>query len=881
MSGDAARPSSGVITFLFTDIEGSTRRWEADPEAMRIALESHDAALRTAIIDCGGEVFKHTGDGLCAVFNSPRAAVDAAVAAQRILDLPVRMGIATGEAEQRAGDYFGAVLNRTARLMAAGHGGQILLDGQTAGLVDGAELVTLGPRRLRGIANPVDVFQVQSPGLRMEFPPLRTADTVPGNLRPPTSSFVGRKNELADLEAALEAYRLVTLIGVGGVGKTRLALEAAGRMADGFPDGVWVIELASIEDPAAVPDVVGTVLGITQQSGMSVAESVAQALEGRTRLLVFDNCEHVLDAAADMIETILARSPTMRIMATSREGLRLADEQLFPVPSLDVSSSAATLFVERAKAVAPAVSLTGHTDTVAEICRRLDGMPLAIELAASRMQSITVAEIRDRLDDRFRLLVGSRRGLERHQTLRHAVQWSYDLLDDDEKSLLATCSVFSGGFDLHAASAVASEDDEFTTLDLLDALTRKSLLLADRSSERTRFSMLETIRQFAEEQLVSRGEAERARDAHARYFAECEDEVLALWNGPRQRAAYDWFTLELANLRSAFRWATDREGLDTAAAIAIYASTLGYWVQQLEPIAWAEELIEAAHGVGHPRLAQLYSTAAHCYMAGRRDDFFKYAALGETAMATERFDTVPDQFEASIASGYIATGDPERCVKWCRTVIARRTDRCTYTRLCLVIALTISGARDEAMVAAEDLLASADSSDNPRDTAFGLLARGWAYGPSDPTAAYEALRRSLTITQETGNRQLEVGIAIPLARLAAIHGDPASAFDFLTMAIRHYYDSGSFVVLPTPLAILAAFLDRLERYEPAATIFGFAGNTLMRSAFPEINAAIAHLRRVLGDNAYDELARAGASLTPATVATYAFEQIDRARAAIQ
>ena len=254
----------------------------------------------------------------------------------------------------------------------------------------------------------------------------------------------------------LKAHRLVTLTGVGGVGKTRLALEVAARSATDFPDGVWVIELASVGDPAAVPEAVAAVLGITQQPGMSVADSVAAALEGRSRLLVFDNCEHVLDAAADMIEAILARSQTVKILATSREGLRVADEQLWPVPSLDVghgldSAAARCSSSARRRCARPAVRRPTMHSAVVEICRRLDGIPLAIELAASRMLSMTVTEVRDRLDDRFRLLVGSRRGLERHQTLRHAVQWSYDLLDDAEKALLARCSVFAGGFDLAGA----------------------------------------------------------------------------------------------------------------------------------------------------------------------------------------------------------------------------------------------------------------------------------------------------------------------------------------------------------------------------------------------------------------------------------------------
>jgi hypothetical protein len=274
------------------------------------------------------------------------------------------MGITTGEAELRDADYFGTVLNRAARVMAAGHGGQILVAESTAGLLSGVDLLHLGPRRLRDLPMPVDVFQVRAQGLRTEFPPLRTLDATPGNLRPQTTSFIGRESEVDEVKAALHEHRLVTLTGVGGVGKTRLALEVASRMADEFPDGVWLFELAAVTDPAAVPDAVAAVLGLTQQPGKTVSESVATALEGRVRLLVFDNCEHVLDAAADLVEAILAQSATVKVLATSREGLDVGDEQGWRVPSLDLSggidSAAVNLFVERAPECGPAL-LDGHT----------------------------------------------------------------------------------------------------------------------------------------------------------------------------------------------------------------------------------------------------------------------------------------------------------------------------------------------------------------------------------------------------------------------------------------------------------------------------------------------------------------------------------------
>ena len=879
----AAAAPSGVVTFLFTDIEGSTRRWEADADEMRAALTAHDEVLRSAIEAHGGWLFKHTGDGVCAAFASPGSAVDAAVAAQRALELPVRMGLATGEAELRGSDYFGAVLNRAARVMAAGHGGQILLAESTAGLLSGVDLVDLGPRRLRDLPTPVGLFQVRAEGLRTDFPPLRALDASPGNLRPATTSFIGRESEVAELQAAVKAHRLVTLTGVGGVGKTRLALEVAARLADEFPDGVWFFDLAAVTDPVAVPDAVAAVLGIIQQPGKSVANSVASALEGRVRLLVFDNCEHVVDSVADLVEAILATSATVTILATSREGLGISDEQLWRVPSLDVNSgtesAAVTLFLDRAHSVVADFSLAqpGEADAVMEICRRLDGIPLAIELAASRMASMTAGEVRDRLDQRFRLLVGSRRGLSRHQTLRHAVAWSYDLLDDAERPLLERCSVFAGGFDLHSACAVMGSDDDFATLDLLDALVRKSLLVADRSSGRTRYSMLETIRQFAEEQLVARGEASEIRATHSRYFAGREADILALWDSPRQREAYDWFTLELANLRTAFRWAADHRDLDAATAIATYAMLLGEMIGNYEPIAWAEELIEPARAVDHTRLATLYVlAAAGCWMPGRIEEAVGYADAGQTVIGSG--GGVPFGLEGVLGVAYAAIGQPERWVEWCRAQLARGRDTHTLTRTMLVVALTMAGAGEEARAAANGLIDAAEAAHNPFAFAYALYAYGFAFSDSDPVHALEALRRGLVIAQDSGNRFAESALATGLSRLEPQHGDPLAALDDITLAIRHCYDSGNVALIRSPLATLAVFLDRLGRLEPAVTIAGFAFGPLTAAVFPEITTAITHLREVLDDQTYESLARKGETMTTAEMVAYAYDQIDQARA---
>ncbi|HYO03467.1 MAG TPA: adenylate/guanylate cyclase domain-containing protein [Mycobacterium sp.] len=876
-------PPTGVVTFLFTDIEGSTRRWEADADAMRKALAAHDEVLRNAIEVHGGRLFKHTGDGVIAAFASPGSAVDAAVAAQRALELPVRMGIATGEAQLKGEDYFGVVLNRAARVMGAGHGGQILLADSTAKHITNVDLIDLGPRRLRDVSTPVEISQVRADGLGVKFPPLKVLDVTPGNLRPAATSFIGREPEVADVVTVLRGHRLVTLTGMGGVGKTRLSLEVAEHLANEFPDGVWLFELAAVTDPGAVPDAVAGVLGITQQPGKSLIDSVAAALEGRVRLLVFDNCEHVLDAAAGLIEAILAQSSTVKILATSREGLRVAGEQLWQVPSLDVAgsdSAAVRLFVERASAVSPRMSLAHASEATAvvEICNRLDGIPLAIELAASRMASMTASEVRDRLDQRFRLLVGSRRAPARHQTLRHAVQWSYEQLDDAEKDLLERISVFSAGFDLQGACAVAGSDD-YTTLDLLDALVRKSLLVADLSAGRTRYSMLETIRLFAGEQLVTSGGETTARDAHARHFAQLETTIVALWDSPRQREAYEWFTIELANLRSAFRWVSNRG--DLAAAVAIVTGTffLGYGIDNYEPVAWAEELLEPAHAVSHPRLAFLYAMASQCWLPGRIDDAVRYGDAGQLLIGSVG-DELPFGAEGLLSTPYMNSGQLERAIDWCRTNLTRGRDTHALTRSFLIFTFMVAGSEDEAMATGDGLIEAAEASRNPYTLTFALLAFGFAFRRTDPLRSRNALQRGLKMARDTANRSTESQLAICLATLEAKSVDPTAAFDYVALAIRNLHDSGNTTTVCSPLAILSTVLDRLGHHEPAATIAGFAINPFTTAAVPELTTSIVHLREVLGDSAYEALAYAGEAMSNAEMVAYAYAQIDEARAEV-
>ena len=421
-----------------------------------------------------------------------------------------------------------------------------------------------------------------------------------------------------------------------------------------------------------------------------------------------------------------------------------------------------------------------------------------------------------------------------------------------------------------------ASDDDLATLDLLDALVRKSLLVADRSLGRTRFSMLETIRQFAEEQLVARGEASEIRDAHSRYFAQREADILALWDSPRQREAYEWFSAELANLRTAFRWAADHGDLDAAAAIATYVSFLGVLVENHEPVGWAEELIEAASAANHPRLAALYVMASQCYATGRIEEAVRYCDTGQIVLGREP-DALPYGVEGMLGGAYIIIGQPWRWVEVCRAEIARRRDPSVNIRACLVFGLAFAGSGEEAMVATEGLIEAAEATGNPFLLSFALHAYGIAFGDADPLRALDACHRGLVIAQDSNIRFIESQLAMHSGRLEALHGDSASAFDHLALAIRNYHDSGS-PLIRIPLAALAAFFDRLGRHDPAATLAGFAFGPLTAMTAPEIETAITHLRDVLGDQPYESLARKGETMTAAEMATYAYDQIDQARA---
>ena len=529
---------TGTVTFLFTDIEGSTRRWQDDPESMRALLVDHDEILRDVIEKHHGHLFKHTGDGVAAVFPSASDAVDAAVDAQaRLVEvLPVRMGLHTGEAELRDGDYFGSTLNRCARLMGIGHGGQVLCSEATAGLVrDRDDLVDLGEHRLRDLTRAERVFQLGGE----QFPTLRSIDSVPSNLPTVLTDLVGRSGDVTELSQLVVEDRLVTLTGTGGVGKTRLSLAVAAAVAGEFFDGVWLVELAPVSDAAGIVRATATALGVAATVGIEEA-AVVEFLRGRRLVLVLDNCEHLLDGAADLVEAIVADAPEVHVVVTSREPLGVEGEVVRRVRSLGVpeddtdsvavdACDAVRMFVARASAADGDFILdAGNRSAVVEICRRLDGIPLAIELAAARVRNMTPAQIAGRLDERFQLLSGARRAQERHRTLQAAVSWSYDLLDLDSQQIFRRLSVFPATFDLRAAESVGGGVDVFDTL---VGLVDRSLVQLDRTTGRYR--LLETLRQFGAERAVEEREADDIRHCYVDHYLRLVAEVGPAYEDPR------------------------------------------------------------------------------------------------------------------------------------------------------------------------------------------------------------------------------------------------------------------------------------------------------------------------------------------------------------
>jgi len=618
----SVEPHADLVAFLFTDIEGSSLKWLNHRAAMQEALRAHDDVLRAAIAAHGGEIFKTGGDAFNAAFRRPSDAIGAAVDAQQTLarhdwsaveGLGVRMAVHVGTAEKREGDYFGPALNRVARLLTLGHGGQVLVTSSAAELVAAERenrhtLRHLGAHPLDDPLQPVGVHQLDVPGLPHEFPPLRTTENRPTNLPRQPTALIGRDAELERLHGLLSQNQLVTVTGTGGVGKTRITLEMGIRLLDRFPDGAWLVELAAISDAALVPGAVTTALHIDTSSAKTPVEAMVSRLRNQDLLLLLDNCEHVIDAVATMVEALIAAAPKVRVLISSQEPLGIAGEQIFRLPSLGVpkethvrsedaqQSGAMQLFTERARAADPRFTLDDrNASTVAAICRRLDGIPLAIEMAAARAPMLGVDRLAQKLDERFRVLTGGRRtALPRQQTLRATLDWSYGLLSEKEGKVLRRLSIFAGGFTLDGAGRVAGDEaiDEFEVIDLLSHLVARSLVVADTDENAsTRYRLLETTRAYALEKLAEAGESGETERRHATFMRDLFDRAYSEWPTTPDVEWRNTYLAERDNLRNALDWSFGPNG-DTAIGIEIAGTSPEMW-NQLSLVAEARQRMEA------------------------------------------------------------------------------------------------------------------------------------------------------------------------------------------------------------------------------------------------------------------------------------------------
>jgi predicted ATPase/class 3 adenylate cyclase len=634
-----------TLTFVLTDVEGSTRLWEADRRAMGGALARHDHLVSKVVASHGGRLVKAKGEGdsSFSVFTSPAQAVAAALELQRALaaepwplpaPLAVRIAVHAGEVQKREADFYGPVVNRCARLRAIGHGGQVLLSAAVAELVredlpEGAYLRELGPHRLKDLAAPERVFQLCHPELRVGFPPLNSLEARPNNLPVQLTSFIGRDAELAGLRQQLVAHRLVTLTGMGGCGKTRLALQVAANAVDAYPDGVWLVELAPLSEPSLVDQQLATVLGIREAAataGRTLTDRLVDHLATRRTLVLLDNCEHLVAACAGLAARLVGACRELTVLATSREPLGVAGEVTFGVPPLAVDSldpagvggiEAVRLFVDRARLANPSFGLTSeNAPAVASICRRLDGIPLAIELAAARIRSLTPQQLDARLGDRFRLLAGgARTSLPRHQTLRAAIEWSHRLLPGPERVLFRRLAVFAGGCTLEAAEQVCADGD-LDVLLVVAALVDRSLLVYEPAQGRYR--MLETIRQFAWDKLAEADELGGLRGRHRDWclaLAEAAD-----FNGPAATAWLARLAAEQDNFRAALEW-DGPTGDDGAKRLRLGGALREFWWAQAQPGEgrhWLERALAA--GPAAPAAARATALLGAGLLAGEQGD---------------------------------------------------------------------------------------------------------------------------------------------------------------------------------------------------------------------------------------------------------------------
>ncbi|HXY94963.1 MAG TPA: adenylate/guanylate cyclase domain-containing protein [Acidimicrobiia bacterium] len=908
-------PPSGTVTFLFTDLEGSTRLWEQHPEAMKDALARHDEILRQAIAAHDGHIVKMTGDGVHAAFGTADAGALTAVAVQQAVmaeqwgdigALRVRVGIHTGPAEAREGDYYGTSVNKAARLMSTAHGGQILVSLATEELLRDAmpgacEVVDLGEHRLRDLSRAERVYQLVAPGLATEFPSLRSLDAYAGNLPVQLSSFVGRDDELAAVSKQLTVSRLVTRTGVGGVGKTRLAIQVAAELMPRFADGVWLCELALARDADTLTEVVGTTLGVNRRPGLSAQASIVDVLRNREVLLVLDNCEHLVQAASDLTLAVLRSCPGVRVLATSREGLGVEGEQTWPLRSLPVQDSL-ELFAERAAAARPGFAVdSANTTSVTDVCRRLDGIPLAIELAAARVVALSPADIGARLDERFRLLAGGRRSaVERHQTLRATVDWSYSLLDDTERTVFERLSVFSGSSDARAAEAVCSGEgiEAWDVLDALTSLVAKSMVTnEDGPSGTVRYRLLETMREYAGEHLRANDDVDHWRRRHAERYTEFAEEAGPALTGPDELAWRPRLHAEEDNLRGAVVWSLDSKDADDGElAVRIVAALAHECIN--EPLraigTWAERAAERSRASTPGRRTAVLGAAAWTAMIGRAEFEFATDLAREALQDGVPPDCPAPQVALSALVGPLAQAQQEEEARLVVTDAREQLDQAgasTFARAFVECAAgfarAVAGDLARAREHSELAIPLARTTRNPSLIASSLFGIALATLQPDPETALAAIDESIALTRE-GASEIVLGFVLAMrAKLRALSGERFGALADLREAIATASEKADLIIVVTALGRGAEILARLQEPEPAAALAGFVAgpvqqlDSLPREERTDRDEALARARLALGVAAYDAAVARGTAMSLEDATAYALAELDRLVAAVE
>jgi predicted ATPase/class 3 adenylate cyclase len=820
------RRPSGTVTFLFTDIESSTRMWEREPDAMQAALAMHDDVLRSAIEGYDGYIFATGGDGFAVAFSRAADALNAAVAAQRALgkqswpagtDVRVRMAAHCGEVVERDGDYFGPAVNRAARLMGIAAGGQIVCSHVVGHLCEHGsdfELVDAGMHELRGVAEPVGVFVVTADGLADL--PLPTSAPLAGNLVRPATEFVGRVSELDRLATMLTQSRLLTLTGTGGVGKTRLSIELAWRTADEFPDGSWVVELAAIAEPEALTHAAATALSIHARGNEDLEDATIDVLAPRTCLLVLDNCEHVIDAVEKFVTRVLRECPNVTVLATSREPIGVAEERVWRVRSLDTIEGV-ELFNTRAQ-YADAVVVDDHErETVLAICERLDGIPLAIELAAARTRVLAPEEVLARLDDRFKLLRGSGRGgVERHQTLQAAVGWSYQLLTRDEQLLFDQCAVFAGTFDIDAVEVICETDID--ALDGLSSLADKSMIVAERTEVGTRYRLLETLRQYAESRLDQRELGSAVRDRHLAYYATHMQRVEEMYEGPREVDALVMFEHDWDNVRAAVAWGETTGETERRSALLVATGIYAINTFHRDHADWTTRLIESSDA---PLLAARGYAANWAYFLG---DPRRAIALADDMLARAENPDDPDTMFAWFGGhfAHFGIGNIEDAARMADGCAASAGPGATRRMRALACAAQIAIVRDhdalEAVV--DELKGCAEEIQNPTSWCFyygnfGMLQ----LFAGDRDGAISSIENALDCARESGSMLLLNGWQTGLAyALTDAQTDEQSCATFARMFLQCREDD-DWANLWLLLEAFAVHLANNDHFEPAAVIF--------------------------------------------------------------